>query len=311
MSGDPKSGPNTGNPQRGRPLRITSSTIHQRVQHNLQRQLAAMDEAQERVIGGRRVRAASDDPAAAADVMASDTRLRALVQYRRNIDSARSRLDAEESVLGQMTEVLGRALELAVGQGTDTANASTRQTAAAEVNELLKTLVQLGNTQHAGRFLFGGEHAGTAPLAADGTLLTQPSSATTPVYVDSRQDVATTHEAGVIFVDSRAISAVAQLAAALTANDADAIRGASADLNYAIERVQDGLGEVGARTNRLEIAAANVEALTLNLKAFRSEIAEVDFEQAITDLVNRQTAFQAALAATSRMLSTTLTDYLR
>lgn len=57
-------------------------------------------------------------------------------------------------------------------------------------------------------------------------------------------------------------------------------------------------------------AWANVEALEFNLKTLRSDLAEVDLEEALTDLVSRQTTLQAAMAAASRMLSTTLADYL-
>jgi flagellin-like hook-associated protein FlgL len=37
----------------------------------------------------------------------------------------------------------------------------------------------------------------------------------------------------------------------------------------------------------------------------------VDQEKAITDLVTRQTAYQSAMLATSRVLGMTLTDYLK
>ena len=53
-----------------------------------------------------------------------------------------------------------------------------------------------------------------------------------------------------------------------------------------------------------------MEALEFNLKTLRSDLAEVDLEEALTDLVSRQTTLQAAMAAASRMLSTTLADYL-
>jgi len=40
-------------------------------------------------------------------------------------------------------------------------------------------------------------------------------------------------------------------------------------------------------------------------------LSEVDQEKAITDLVSRQTAYQSAMLATSRVIGLTLTDYLR
>jgi flagellar hook-associated protein 3 FlgL len=56
---------------------------------------------------------------------------------------------------------------------------------------------------------------------------------------------------------------------------------------------------------------ANVEALDLNLRTLRSDLEDADIEQAVSDLVGRQMAYQSALLATSKIMSTTLADYIR
>ena len=43
----------------------------------------------------------------------------------------------------------------------------------------------------------------------------------------------------------------------------------------------------------------------------KSDVEEVDVEEAVTELVSRQTAYQAAMLATSRVMGLTLADYLR
>ncbi len=75
--------------------------------------------------------------------------------------------------------------------------------------------------------------------------------------------------------------------------------------------MQDVLGETGARSRQLEMAGANVDTLETSLRTLRADLGEVDMEQAISQLISRQTAYQAALMSTSRLMSTTLTDYLR
>ena len=107
-----------------------------------------------------------------------------------------------------------------------------------------------------------------------------------------------------------AIAALQSLRDALAAGDRDAVAAAAGDLATAFDAVQAVIGDVGARSNRLALASSNVEALEFNLKTLRSDLAEVDLEEALTDLVSRQTTLQAAMAAASRMLSTTLADYL-
>jgi len=75
--------------------------------------------------------------------------------------------------------------------------------------------------------------------------------------------------------------------------------------------VQNLIGDAGARSNHLRLATSNLEALEINLRTFKSDLEEVDLEKAITDLVGRQTAYQAAMMATSRVMGMTMMDYLR
>jgi flagellin-like hook-associated protein FlgL len=44
---------------------------------------------------------------------------------------------------------------------------------------------------------------------------------------------------------------------------------------------------------------------------FRSNLQELDLEEAVTHLVARQNAYQAALLTTSRLMNLSLADYLR
>jgi flagellin-like hook-associated protein FlgL len=57
--------------------------------------------------------------------------------------------------------------------------------------------------------------------------------------------------------------------------------------------------------------SANLDALDTNLQALRSSAQDVDVEQAITQLMSRQTTLQAAMMTTSRVLTMSLTDYLK
>jgi flagellar hook-associated protein 3 FlgL len=75
--------------------------------------------------------------------------------------------------------------------------------------------------------------------------------------------------------------------------------------------VQVLLGDVGARMQQLEVTTANIDALDGQMRALKSQIEEADIEQTVTELVSRQTAYQAAMLATSRVMGLNLADYLR
>jgi flagellar hook-associated protein 3 FlgL len=293
-------------------VRITNQILNRRVLEGLQQNLAGLEEAQARAASGLRVRSASDDPAAFVGVLSTDRRLAALDQYRRGISSAKARLDAEEGVLDQVTDLLSRARELAVSQSGATANASTRSIARAEVEQIVAQVISLGNTRHGEGYLFGGDFAADAPFAADGTTsATRPPAGTRSVEIGAGQTGSGNHDALQIFVDTGVISSLRQLSLAL-ANDSDTEIGAAmTSLTDSFDGVQDVLGETGARGKQLEMATANLETLDTSLRTLRSDLSEVDMEKAISDLISRQTSYEAALMATSRIISQTLADYLR
>jgi flagellar hook-associated protein 3 FlgL len=293
-------------------VRITNQILNRRVLEGLQQNLAGLEEAQARAASGLRVRNASDDPAGFVGVLSTDRRLAALDQYRRGISSAKARLDAEEGVLDQVTDLLSRARELAVSQSGATANASTRSIARAEVEQIVAQVISLGNTRHGEGYLFGGDFAADAPFEEDGTTsATRRPAGTRSVEIGAGQTGSGNHDALQIFVDTGVISSLRQLSLAL-ANDSDTEIGAAmTSLTDSFDGVQDVLGETGARGKQLEMATANLETLDTSLRTLRSDLSEVDMEKAISDLISRQTSYEAALMATSRIISQTLADYLR
>jgi flagellar hook-associated protein 3 FlgL len=295
-------------------VRITNSILQRTTLAGIQQNLREIKDATDRAVSGTRVRAASDDPGVAGTVLRADGQLRALDQYRRNIGAARSRLTAEETVLNDVTDLLSRARELAMREGGGAANEMTRSIAKAEVDQLLDTATQLANTKFDGLYLFGGDAADTPPVDAAGFFdPARPPAGARKAEVGAGQLVHTNHDAREIFGDDTrgVIAALRALSDALGNNDLDAVGAAGQAASEALDHIQILLGDVGARVVRLDIAEANIEALDTNLQAFRSDLTEVEFEEVMTELVGRQTALQAAFVATSRILQTTLTDYLR
>jgi flagellar hook-associated protein 3 FlgL len=266
----------------------------------------------QQVVSGKKVVRPSDDPVATSSILSSSSGIRAIQQYQRNLASADTRLRLEENVLDQITDTVARARELAVTQGSATASPETRLTVQAEVDELREFVRSLGNTRLGDAYLFGGEWSQTKPFPD----LTGPDPARMPqgefsVEVGAGQTALTNHSGQAIFVDTGLMDELEALSTALGANDVEGIRQAAGQLDGVDGEIQTLLGEVGARGRRLEVATANLEALELNLRTFRSDLQDVELEEAITDLVARQSSFEAALAANARLFSTSLNDYLR
>lgn len=292
-------------------MRITNGTLAKEALSGFQAQMRAVDKARREATTGLRVSRPSDDPVAVAGVMQSASGLRALEQYQRNLSTARSRLDLEDSVLGQLGDALVRAKELAVSQAGATASPATRAAAAQEVLRLLDTVQELANTQLAGSYVFGGHHSDTAPIVGGAWDPARPPEGTFTVEAGARLFVEGNHSAKEVFIDSGALAELQALAAALQGNDADGIRSALDGLDRSFDQVQALVGDLGARMNRVDVAMSNLDALEVNLQTFRSGLEDADLTEAVTRLVERQGALEAAMLANSKILTLTLADYLR
>ena len=305
-------------------MRVTNALTTRATIARLQTNQRLLAEAQERVTSGKRITRTSDDPAGATSVMQMSSSLRAVDQYRRNAEATSSRLTAEESALDQLTSLLTRSRELAAGQSGATANADTRRAAAAEVKQLLEQAVQLGNTRLGDDFLFGGANsAAVAPFdAAQGALVpryVRLGALATPeeprgrrmVEVGAGNLMQDVHDGGQLLVDSGVLASLHDLHAALAANDEPGIATAMSGVDGAFADVQALIGDVGARQNQVDALLAGFETLTANLEESRAELSEVEMEQAITEMMSRQTAYQAAMLASSKVMGMSLTDYLR
>ena len=107
------------------------------------------------------------------------------------------------------------------------------------------------------------------------------------------------------------IGRLGEHATALGANDQAGIAATLADLDQSHSQVQQLVGEVGARSAQLQITGANLDALNGQLQIRKSGLQEADLDETFTELARRQTAYQSAMLATSRIMSMSLTDYLR
>lgn len=297
-------------------MRVTNGMMQRAALYQVQSSLQRVSEAQEKVSTGLRIRKASDDPSAASSSMRARGTLRALEQYKRGIEVANSRSTTEESILSQLSDVLTRAKVLAIGQAGDTADATTRAVVKAEIDQLFEHAVQLANSRLGEEFVFGGAKATVQPftLVTTGTSVDYTSTSPTGehrVQIAEGRHLVTSHNGVEVFEDTGALAALRELSESLGSNDQEGITSVLYDLDTAMDGVETLIGDVGARVNHLRITQTHLEDMELNLLGYKSELEEVHIEEAMTELVARQTTYQAAMLATSRVMGLSLADYLR
>jgi flagellar hook-associated protein 3 FlgL len=293
-------------------VRITNRIILDRSLTSIGKGLEDMARLERQIVTGNRFQSLSEAGLEGRAVLSIDSDLLAAGQYTRNIEAARSRLAVSDATLDTVTNILGRARELAIQQGGVPANAATRAAARQEVLELRDAVIQLANRKLNGAYVFGGTYADRAPLDASGALDPAFPARGAPDYeIGPGVFTAAAHDAGEMFVDSDVMGALDALDAALAANDGPAIQVAGDRLRDAVSGVQNLVAEVGARQLRLDMAQEGQEIVSEGLRARRSTLADTVFEEAVTRLASRHSLYQASLLSTSRLMESTLVNYLR
>lgn len=308
-------------------MRISSRAVVDHVRVNLQRNLAQLDRWQSRLSSGRRVQYPSDDPASASLAVRLRAALSENDQYRRNVDAGISWLQTTDTALQDVVQTLHRARELVIQGARGDLPPSARRALADEMDQLLRHLVEVGNTRHGARYIFGGARTDRAPLAISGSLpgtgwvqAVQYQGDATALQLQAGPEVTVPFGlAGPQVFGPLDPSLEPELFRQLRQMRDDLEAGAVDDLNgrdlqwleQALDRVLDALAETGARQQGLELLSQRLQSDELNLKELLSRAEDLDVAEAITELKMQENVYRLALASAARVLQPTLMEFLR
>jgi len=151
-------------------MRVTQSTIYQNISQNISKITEQLKNVNEQIGSSKRINKPSDDPLGLTHALNLKGVLSRINQYGTNINHSQTWLQATESSLQSVQELITRAKILANQMSTETYNATDRANAAEEVQNIIEQLVQLGNTQVNGRYIFSGDKDRTAAFGLDFTI---------------------------------------------------------------------------------------------------------------------------------------------
>ncbi len=296
-------------------MRVADQQIVGVVLGNMQRAREQLLIAQERISSQQRVAKPSDDPAAFSRIIVGKASLAEAEQYLRNIQFASARLDAADGALVQVSTLLGRIKELAVGARSDTKTAGDRSHVAQEVRQLHRQLVQLANSEIDGQTLFAGTKTDLLPfvLGVGDAVTYQGNNERQSIQVGTSQTIQVTVPGDEIFTGPRVnvFDAIRDLLSALESNDGAGIEAGIAAMDDALAQVADAQGRIGAMANRAESTSMMLGQVRDVLTTVLSRQEDVDLAQAVADLARQQVAIQAAAEAASRLFESSLVTFLR
>jgi flagellar hook-associated protein 3 FlgL len=299
--------------------RVTQQTVQRSTLANLQTNLSAMSDLQNRLSGNKRLTKPSDDPAGTASALALRSSLRQIEQHARNIDDGIGWLTTIDTALTTSVGLVGKARDLTVqGSNTGSLTPEAREALAQEIEGLRDNLMGQANASYLGRSVFAGTSNAETVVAAKGDPATYVPAGGSGT-VERRVNADTTVRVDVAAADAFGTDAGGSTSVFSTLDDiARALRSPSGNPSEhlaALDSHRDGmlrqLAGVGARHNQVLAAQSTALAQKVELTGQLSGVEDADLAASIVELQMQEASYKAALGATSRVLQPTLMDFLR
>ena len=149
--------------------RLSDSFMRDQLLTQLQSNQADLYKIQTQLSTGYSFQSISENPVAAMSVIGLQSLLQRKAQVQSNINTNQSYLSTTDSALTSVSDLLSQVRADAVAVVGTTATDAGRSAAAQQVEQALQQLMDTGNQQFRGRYLFSGSENATAPFQSVGT----------------------------------------------------------------------------------------------------------------------------------------------
>ncbi len=295
-------------------MRVTNASTAQRLIQNMQTAQSQLTTSQERLSTGLKINRPSDDPVGTSGVMADQAVLDRITHQQTSITLAQGELDQTDAILGSVGSLLNTAQQLSIQGTSGSIGPSTRSQLATQVSQLITQMVSLGNTTYNGRHIFAGQQTQTVPFAEN-----TPGAPTAVTYAGDagqvQREIADGQQIPVNVNGGQLFAPIFQkliaLRDALQSNNVAVVSTASAGISAEVDNVLAARTQVGALTQRVTLAQTELTNSTQQVQVHMSGLQDADMAQEAVNLQTRETAYQAALAATGRSLNESLLNFLQ
>ena len=150
-------------------MRVTDATNFGVVRDSITRSRSRMENLQMENATLKKLNRPSDDPVGSAKVLEVRTDKVNNDQFQINAKLAQAFLDNTDHALEDLSEIVMRAKEIAIGQSSSASSTpESRYGVAEEINQLYQRAVTTANRRIGDRYLFGGYKSTSTPVDAEG-----------------------------------------------------------------------------------------------------------------------------------------------
>jgi flagellar hook-associated protein 3 FlgL len=297
----------------------------------------------------KRVSKPSDDPLGNVELMAIRSQNVDADQYLRNLNFAQTHLSYTENILEEMTDILVKAKELALGQASSIYSPEIREGVSKEIHQMRLQVLGLANKRIGNRYLFSGQKVLTRPFDQDGKYSGDQNKINIEINKDvfipmnlNGQEIFFSKEkrqtekkdldlsspglevntnglhrepaSAAPAEESVNVSIFDELRSlenALLTDNPQIIQGLLERLDTSTERMVSMRTQIGALTNTISNSETNIEKTKLLNEAHKSKIEDADVAELMTDLQKEQGVLKATYRASANLMNVGLMDFLK
>lgn len=290
-------------------MRVTQGMISNNLLRNLSSNYSELNKYMNQLQTGKKISRPSEDPLVAIKGMNYRTEVSRVQQYQRNLGEVENWYDNTDSALDKATAALQRIRELAIQASTDTNEQSDLDSIRMEVDQLKAHLVDVANTNVNDKYIFNGTNTDTPPYNDQGHANEQ-SNASVLIAISDETTLQANLRAEEVFGDEDGIFGTIDGFLDKLENG-ESVDGSISELDEGIDQIINARADLGARMNRLELIENRLSEQEILATRSMSENEDVNYAEAITNLITQESIHRAALAAGSRIIQPSLVDFLR
>lgn len=319
-------------------MRVSTSQIFDAGVLGIQRNQADLFKTQNQLSTGRRILTPADDPIAASQALVLGQSKTVNSQYMDNQAIAKSHLGLVETNLTSVANELQNILEKAVQAGNGTLDAKERGMIAQDMKGSLDDILSLANAQDGdGGYIFAGFKSQTKPFGLTGNTAPFSLGAGTQYVAYNGDDgqqklqVSASLDMSINETGADAFMQVRDGQGNVTGRSMfDSIKNmvdildpssgvpftqaaydqAVNDLHAGIDNIARIRASVGSRQAALESLTSLGQDVNLQYESRISDLQDIDYAQAISDLTQQQTQLQAAQKSFAQTNQLSLFNYL-
>ncbi len=304
-------------------MRISTNTIYQSGISKLSSLQADQSKLSQQISTGKRIALPSDDPIAATQALEISHAQEVNKSFAATRQTAQLKLNTVESSLDSVTSLILSAQSSLVGAGNAAYSNQERSFIASELSGSLEALIGLANTQDSyGSYLYAGYKTDTKPFIPNATGAAYAGDSNQQLLqVDAQRAMGVNVTGDSVFQPSGndVFTALSNLVTLLNTPITDAITRATFDAGVAsgITNLQGTLdnvltirANVGSKLKELDALDNAGSDRALQYSKSLSELEDLDYTAALSDLSKQQTIMEAAQKSFVATTSLSLFQYI-